>query len=283
MAAKCLLREIIRQTARPPSLSLAVSTAPPWPNAIALPCPVVQPTDRPHALISLSLRVIVIPDEERIDALIVGHGSFLLGVRVRVKVRRVVSTVHLGDNRPRQAPVQQHLPFQIGEPFVLFDVLHAVCSAAIPLGEIRHQYLLQQRLHVVLHVPREVELTVENLLVDAHRVLIHKRRLARQHLIGQNTKSPPVHALTVALVQEHLRRNVLRGAAQGVRFERHHLGEAEVRDFKVARRVEEQVFRFKIAVNHVRLVQVFKNRHHTRRVELSRGVVEAARFAEMRE
>lgn len=39
-----------------------------------------------------------------------------------------------------------------------------------------------------------------------------ERMLARDHLVHEQTETPPVHAVVVALLQQHLRRHVLRTA-----------------------------------------------------------------------
>lgn len=59
-------------------------------------------------------------------------------------------------------------------------------------------------------------------------VFVIKGRYARQHLIRQNSKRPPVRRFAIAVSREHLGSDVLGCAAEGVRLIGK-LSEAEVR------------------------------------------------------
>ncbi|KOC66935.1 hypothetical protein WH47_12362 [Habropoda laboriosa] len=74
----------------------------------------------------------------------------------------------------------------------------------------------------------------DDLLVYLHRVPRIKRRITGVHLVNQNTETPPVHGFTVAFRQNHLRRDVLRCAAQCPRSSVDHFAESEVRHTDVA-------------------------------------------------
>ncbi len=51
------------------------------------------------------------------------------------------------------------------------------------------------------------------------RVVVHKGGLPDEHLVQQDSQGPPVHALPVPLVEEHLRGDVLGRAAESVGLE----------------------------------------------------------------
>lgn len=56
---------------------------------------------------------------------------------------------------------------------------------------------------------REVHLTLQDVLVNDHRVLVSERIDPCVHLVDQNAQGPPIHAFSVPLVQQNLRGEVL--------------------------------------------------------------------------
>ena len=77
-------------------------------------------------------------------------------------------------------------------------------------------------------------LTCQNLLINAERVLGVEGRVAGQHLVYEDAERPPVHTGVVALGLDDLRRQVLRGPAQGPRPVRDLLGEPEVSYYQMS-------------------------------------------------
>lgn len=55
------------------------------------------------------------------------------------------------------------------------------------------------------------------------RVVVDEGWLPDEHLVEQNSQGPPVYPLPVALVEEHLRGDILRSTAESVRLESHNL------------------------------------------------------------
>lgn len=122
-------------------------------------------------------------------------------------------------------------------------------------------------------------------------VLAVERRDADEHLVSGQTglheyaERPPVRFLAVSLLRDDLRRDVLRGAHDGVRFgvgAGEFLGDTEVRELEVAVGVEEDVFRLEVAVYDVHLVEVLEREEDLCRVELgavSAGTTQARRSA----
>ena len=63
-----------------------------------------------------------------------------------------------------------------------------------------------------MKIARELNLTLEDLLIDGHRVVVIEGVNAREHLVREDAERPPVDGLSVALVEEHFGRQVLRCA-----------------------------------------------------------------------
>lgn len=104
-------------------------------------------------------------------------------------------------------------------------------------------------------------------MVDHHRVVVVERVNASDHLVGQDTESPPVHRLAVTLVEEHLGGKVLRSAAESVSPRFAVLSETEVSELQIAVLVNENVLGLQIAIDDLHRVQVLKHQGHLRRVE----------------
>ena len=77
-------------------------------------------------------------------------------------------------------------------------------------------------------VARDAILAVLYPLEGRHLLLRHKRRLAVQHLEGEHAESPPVDGMVVALMGEHLGRDVVRRATKRPRAIGHLLGKAKI-------------------------------------------------------
>lgn len=84
------------------------------------------------------------------------------------------------------------------------------------------------------------------LFVDLDWVLMPKGWVAGEEFVDENPQRPPVYRGRVALVMDHFRREVLGGAAKGVRLDRvvvlvvpQPLGEAKVYQLDVAIGVEQ--------------------------------------------
>lgn len=82
-------------------------------------------------------------------------------------------------------------------------------EVAYPLREVRHEQPLDQLSGRPVHVPRELELALQDFLVDAERLLIVEGWVARHHFVDQDPQRPPVHRLTVPLGQDDLGGEIL--------------------------------------------------------------------------
>jgi len=62
-------------------------------------------------------------------------------------------------------------------------------------------YLWDRINQLLVQVFGEPDFSLENVLINDHRVLISKRIDACVHFIDQNSQSPPINSLAVPLVQ----------------------------------------------------------------------------------
>jgi len=93
---------------------------------------------------------------------------------------------------------------------MIFNVVCSVLQATVALGDIGYQQVLDQALCIpksafslkflLIKVARELDFSLQNLLVDGHGVVIVEWVDACNHLVSQNAKCPPVHRLTVAFI-----------------------------------------------------------------------------------
>ena len=64
----------------------------------------------------------------------------------------------------------------------------------------------RQLLNLLVKIAGELNLALENLLVDGHRVIVIEGVNAGEHLVRQDAECPPVDGLSVALVEENFGR-----------------------------------------------------------------------------
>merc|ERR1719235_557631 len=105
--------------------------------------------------------------------------------------------------------VEELLPIQAREPLCLLDVVNAVLQVTEALSKICSEQFLHQNLGILVEELGEDNLATQNLLIDAHGVLVHEWWIADDHLIDEDAKAPPIHWFTMTLVEKHLRCDVL--------------------------------------------------------------------------
>lgn len=143
--------------------------------------------------------------------------------------------------------------------------------------------MFDEALRFLVEVSGELDLPLKDLLVDGHGVLVIEGIDASQHFVCENPKAPPVDGLSVALVHEHLRSQILRSSAEGVRPPVSVFSEAEVGEPEVADVVDEQVFRLQVSVNNVFRVQVFKHEYNLSSIKPSVARLKCSLCSEVRE
>jgi hypothetical protein len=108
-------------------------------------------------------------------------------VRVLVKVRSVPRASEWGDYRGRDLFLNKKVKVEALEPLVFLDVLRAVLEVSIALGAVGLEQLLDKILRMGIEMARVINLARENLLIDAERILIIKRRIPKLSTKSANT------------------------------------------------------------------------------------------------
>lgn len=66
--------------------------------------------------------------------------------------------------------------------------------------------MLDDGLDLLVEDLGEVYLALQNVLVNDHRILISEWVDSCVHFIDENTQSPPIHAFSMTLIEQDLRR-----------------------------------------------------------------------------
>ena len=142
------------------------------------------------------------------------RGGILAAVRIGVEHAGVITAFYVWNERRCDAFVEGVFPAHWPKPFVTLDVGRPSLHASEPLGAVRYEQLLHKILRSRLDLPWAEKTSVNYLLVYYHRVvvLVIKRWIATEHLVDQNTKSPPVNRRPVTLGLNNFRGQVFRSA-----------------------------------------------------------------------
>lgn len=142
---------------------------------------------------------------------------------------------------------------------MLLDIFCPISEHSHPLGDVCDQETFYQRLGISVHILREFDLPIQDVLVDDHGVLVGEGIYPGVHLIDEDPESPPVDSFAVAQVHNDLGSQVLWSAAQGIGLVLDDLGEAEVGELEVSIFGKQKVLWFQIPVDNVLFVDVFEN------------------------
>ena len=154
-------------------------------------------------------------------------------VLVLVKVARVCGARDLGDIRRLLALLEHLRPVGRLEEGRARDVAVATLERAESLARVGDKQLGDELTRALADERRVAHLVAEDLLINVHRVVGAKGRLADEHLKDQDAECPPVDGEVVALVGDDLGREVLGRAAERPRTVGDDLGETKVDDLEV--------------------------------------------------
>jgi len=115
-----------------------------------------------------------------------------------------------------------------------------------------------------MEISWELNLSLENLLVDSHGIIVIERIDSSQHLVGEDAHRPPVDGLAMAFVEEHFGGEVLRRTAKRISARLAIFGEAEIGELEIALLVNENVLWLEIAVDNVQGVEILEHESHLR-------------------
>lgn len=68
----------------------------------------------------------------------------------------------------------------------MLDIIDSILQIAIPLAQIRHKQMPHQRLGITIKPFGEMQLPLEYILINNHRIIIRKRINPCYHLIDDN-------------------------------------------------------------------------------------------------
>ena len=94
--------------------------------------------------------------------------------------------------------------------------------------------MLHQRFGIIVESFREVQFSLENVLINDERIIISEGVDASNHFVDQNAKRPPVNWFSVTLILKDLWGKILRGSTKGESSVLNGFGKAEVCEFEVA-------------------------------------------------
>ncbi len=121
--------------------------------------------------------------------------------------------------------------------------------------------MLDKRFGVLVKSTWEWDFTSENVFVDSHWVFIIKWIDSCVHFVNKNSQSPPIDSLSVALVQDDFRGDVLRGTANGKGSAFiEDFGESEISQFEVSIVGDEKIFGFEVSEDNIFAMKVFEAR-----------------------
>lgn len=105
-------------------------------------------------------------------------------------------------------------------------------------------------------VPR---LGIDDLSVDVHRVFILERRVSSKHFIHKYSYRPPINWLSMALIEQDFRSNILGSTTNGVCSLTNDLCKPKVNELQEAVVTNHDVLRFQVSVHNVFVMQVFED------------------------
>mmetsp|Transcript_7297 Transcript_7297/g.8755 ORF Transcript_7297/g.8755 Transcript_7297/m.8755 type:complete len:303 (+) Transcript_7297:131-1039(+) len=206
-------------------------------------------------------------------------------VGVLFVLRRIIIRVDVRNNESLHVLVVERRPVEAPIPLVLLNVLSSIFKIADPLCSVCSQKFADQVARVGFKMAWTVVLAGQDLLVDSKGALVIEWRIPCEHLIDNDTQSPPVYRLIVALALDDLRRKVLGSSTQCPSFVRYLLREPKVSDLQVPKLVKQQILWFKIAIHDwwVLTVQVLQRHDNLSSIEASVVVAEFASLPQVRE
>lgn len=125
-----------------------------------------------------------------------------------------VYTYHIGAEAGLILPLKQFTPIDIGKEVVRLDLCGTIgtkTTLRIAIEQACEQIPGSRGNNITAG---EGQGLLQNLAVHLVGVLIVERRQTSQHLVKQDTESPPVHSLGVSITKQQLGGEILRGTTE---------------------------------------------------------------------
>lgn len=84
---------------------------------------------------------------------------------------------------------------------MIFDIIRAILQTTVPLRYIGDEQVLYQTLSILIEIPGELDLTLKDLLINGHGIIVVERVNSCYHFVSQNAERPPINWLSVSLIQ----------------------------------------------------------------------------------
>ena len=165
----------------------------------------------------------------------------------------------------------------------MFDVIHSVFQVPVSLAQVCHEQVSHQRFGVIVEPFGEMELSLENVLVNDHGIIIGKGINTSDHFINNDPERPPINRLAMALILQNFWGEILRRATKGKSSVLDHFSKTKISQLNVAIRRNEQVFRFEVSVDDIFAMEVLEDEDELGGVEGGFVGLEHAFFSEVGE
>ena len=140
---------------------------------------------------------------------------------------------------------------------------HCVHSATKPGLVLSIEQLLYQAARLIRQGGRQADWTLQNLVEQLLSVSAVKGGNANQHFIDESSQTPPVSRSSMARSCQYFGRQVLRRAAERRRRDvvvDAFLGQAEICEFDVPVRVQQDVLGFEVSIHDAKRVQILQRK-----------------------
>ena len=84
---------------------------------------------------------------------------------------------------------------------MVFDIVRTIFQAAVALCHICDEQMLNKTFGILVEVSWELDLSLQDLLINGHGIIVIKRINSCNHLVSQNAERPPIDRLTMSLIQ----------------------------------------------------------------------------------
>lgn len=112
---------------------------------------------------------------------------------------------------------------------------------------------------LLVELSRKFNLSLQNVLIDVHGIVIGEWIDADIHFVDEDTECPPVDRFSMSLVEKDLRSKVLGGSTERKRPGLDDFGEAEVCQFQIAIFANKKILWFQVSIDNVLRMEILED------------------------
>lgn len=127
--------------------------------------------------------------------------------------------------------------------------------------------MLDKRLAFAIKTVGVSWLCVYDFPVNIHGIVVLEWRVTSQHFVKKNANSPPINSLSVTLIQQDLRGNILWSTANCVSSLSDNFGETEINHLQEPISTNHNVLWLQIPVDNIKTLKIFKDGYDLSSVE----------------